>query len=224
MMGTSGNSSTLTGGTDTVALSAVASLLEIISNPEAAKAALKELTAKNEEIQAKLEEAKNHRVAMESIHKDVTSKTAEIDSKGKTLAVQDTSLQKRETAVSVAENAVKADAKALSVAQKEFSDKVRAREQDHKARNEALVKNESELAGKISSAFAEADKTIAAKQAEFDNWQKSKTREINDLNTEATKRFDAATAALADATEKQKLYDERLQALQKLIQPQSIGV
>lgn len=211
--------------TSASALSTLASLLEIVSDPAAAKSTLKELNSKSVEIQNLLDQVKNQYQAIETIHKDVHAKQVKIDSDLKVLDAQQNNLGAREKDLHQKFGSLQAREDSFLKAKQDFDQLKKQKETEHTNRAAVLSKAESDNAAKLSSMIADAEKTLAerkaALEAEFDGLKQEYTAKVDGvakLQAEAVKAHETAKTVLTAAEDKKKLYEGRVASLKQLIQ------
>jgi len=212
MMGTSGG--TDSGAHSAAATQALASLLEIVSNPSAATATLKELTAKSAEIQKQLAEMEKQRLIIEDaqkeatvtqqkalqIQRDTNDKEADLASRERDLARKAFTVEEREKSLTSAN---------------QYHEK---RKVEHSQREQTLIKLEKEVADKVSKLWVDAEKTIAQNKAAAEATCQSILNDANMVRSEATKKHETASGILAEAEAKKQLYEKRLASLKQLVE------
>ena len=224
MMGTSGGpsvSSTSEAANlaqGAAALSALASLLEIVSNPASAKSALKELNSKSVEIQALLEQVKNQYQAIESIHKEVSTKQEKVNSSIKELNAKDNDLRMREADVSEKLSSVQSREESFLKAKHDFDQLKKKKQIEHEDRAAALAKAEAENTVKLTNLITDTEKVLAARKAALEAEFNSLKNEYTSKVAGAAEKDKAAAEALAIAEGQKKLYEGRMASLKQLMQ------
>ena len=146
----------------------VFALLGLISDPAAAQARLKEITAKSVEAQAFMEQARQANLDMEAKRAEVDGKLAKLDSITKAQAAADYDLKQREAALSANIIALKNDASTLADAKAKFAADMKAANDDLAKRQIALTKAEQDHYAAVEKARAEIKSTIASALAATD--------------------------------------------------------
>ena len=225
MMGQSGGPSGSVASSEAVnlasgaaALSALASLLEVVSNPAAAKSALKDLNSKSAEIQALLDQVKNQYQAIDTMHKEVSVKQNVISSGLKEIDTRESDLKKRETDVQAKISSVSSREDSLLKAKQDFDQLQKKKEAEHAARAAALTKAENETAIHLSTVTAATEKQLAERKAAFDAEMTLVRKEFDSKVASATEKDKASAAALAIAEAKKQQYENRMASLKQLMQ------
>lgn len=212
MMGSGGSTDSGTGAHGAAATQALASLLEIISNPSAATATLKELTTKSAQIQNQLEQLEKHRLDLENAQKEITAKQQkalqiqnETDAKEANLASRELELSKRATAHVARE-------KFLLAAQQDLDKK----KQEHSQREQALMKLEKDTSDRAAKTLADAERAAAEHRGNAESAWQNITAEATKISDEAAKKHETAAFILAEAEAKKQVYEKRLASLKQL--------
>lgn len=211
MMGSGGGNSD-TGAHGAAATQALASLLDIISNPSAATATLKELTAKSVQVQNQLEQLEQQRLAIEIAQKEALANQQKAMRIQKETEDKESHLVLREMELYKTAAALDAHGKFLETSKIELDKK----KQEHSQREQALMRLEKESADRAATTLADAEKVAAERKSIAQSVWQSAVTDANKLNDEANTKHETAASVLAEAEAKKQLYEKRLASLKQL--------
>ncbi len=200
------------------ALSALASLLQVVSDPAAAKAMLKELNSKSVEIQALLDQVKAQYQNIETMHKEVYTKQVKVDADLKELDAKEGNLRAREADVANKLDSISSREDSFLKAKQGFDQLKKQKEAEHGQRELALVKAENDNATKLSTMLADAERNFAARKSALEAEFNSLKNEYASKVASAAEKDKAAAEALVIAEAKKKLYEGRMASLKQLMQ------
>lgn len=201
-------------GADTAAL---ASLLGLLSDPEAAKARLRELLERTKEAESLAAQVQQDKVDLESLHKEIAKKQTEIEKLTNDLSKKEVSLDKKLVNAADkldASNKAKAE---LRVEKEAFAAERLAAEADLAQREQAVKTAETQCKRMLDQAQAEITNTIAERRAELEAELKQRLEKASTFTEEAVKKNAEASAALAEAHKMKEYYETRIVALKKIL-------
>jgi len=224
MMGTVGGSSISNTSdaaalaTGASALSALASLLQVVSDPAAAQSMLKELNSKSAEIQALLDQVKTQYQNIETMHKEVYTKQVKIDADLKELDAEEGNLRAREADVANKLGSLSGREDSFLKAKQSFDQLKKQKEAEHGQRELALTKAENDNAIKLSTMLSDAERNFATRKSTLEaDFNKLKDEYISKVAS-AAEKDKAAAEALVIAEGQKKLYEGRMASLKQLMQ------
>lgn len=189
-------------------------LLAVIADPKAAQARLEELTAKSDEAAGFLEQARVESLKADTTKADAATLLAQADEAAKALEVKEVDLAKRE-------QKLRDDAARLSDASKALDADIAAndaKQAELVKREQTVVKAEQDSADGLKQAAAAFEVSIAARKDQLEAGYVDQVAEANRLQREASARFADADKVLSAAMDKKQFYEERVAALQKIVQ------
>ncbi len=189
------------------AASALYSLLDLISNPDAARKRLDALVAEAKKAQSLYDQAQATRAFAEQLSKTTATKQIEGQKVLDQQAKKEADLKGREQKLADKDVELVRRENELAVAKVAFVEQSKTTQEDHEKRERA-----------IQATAAENARALAEQKALLASEHSSKLAAVTAQKSELSKKLAEAEAALAAAEQKKVIYDTRVAALQKAVQ------
>jgi chromosome segregation ATPase len=218
MMGTSGGSTNLedagTSAAGIAALKSLSSLLEMVLNPAAAQAALKNLTAKSEEIEKQLKQIAEQHESIKAVRDDITVKQQTHE----TTRIQ---LNEREAALNKLDKGL--ETRTANVAKREMAlhavaASVEAKSKELAAKEQQLASLEKETSIRLEKSRFAADASYKTRQAELETAYSKLLAEASAVRAEANNNQVKTKQTLAEAEKLKEFHAKRVASLKQAIQ------
>lgn len=195
------------GGSDGTSLAA---LLEVVSDPEAAKTKLAEFNAKIEQAKVIMEQAKAVNDENARMVKDIRAKTDEAFA---AQAVKEVELARRESILASNLSSIEGAKKELA----ELGSRVASDQQNVNQRKRDLERAEQDLLDRAAKATADHEAAVKARKATLDAEHSTRMSAAKKAMDEAIAKDKLATATAIEAEQKKQLYEKRLAVLQETV-------
>ncbi len=191
--------------------SSLAALLEVVKDPEAAKAKLAEFNAKIEEAKGFLEQAKNTNAENAQMVKDITEKT---DAALRAQAEKEQNLMRRESAITKNLSIIETAKKELQVQ----TDKLSELQQNTSQKELAVAQAEKDGLAKVANMLAIAEHEVSVRKAAVESDYSARLAAAKKAMEAAIAKDKIASSILDEAEQKKQLYEKRLAAIQQVVQ------